>query len=83
MDHGIEQRLAITPETAGNVYSGGGISVPPTLADAPATFRSSVLAQEAFGAEVVQHYAHLAQREVGHARRQVTGAERQRWFSRA
>ena len=83
IDHGIEQQRALGPEAAGNAYSGGGTAVPPTLADALAAFRSSALAQKAFGAQVVQHYAHLAQVEVDHAQRQVTDVERQRWLSRA
>ncbi|WP_306970827.1 glutamine synthetase family protein [Streptomyces afghaniensis] len=83
IDHGIEQQLALGPEAAGNAYIGGGTAVPPTLADALAAFRSSALAQKAFGAQVVQHYAHLTQVEVDHAQRQVTDVERQRWLSRA
>jgi glutamine synthetase len=83
IDHGIEQQLALGPEAAGNAYSGGGAPVPRTLADALTAFRSSALAQKAFGAHVVQHYAHLAQMEVDHAQRQVTDVERRRWLSRA
>ncbi|MPY38563.1 glutamine synthetase [Streptomyces phyllanthi] len=83
IDHGIEQRLPLGPAETGNAYRSSGTLVPLTLAEALAAFYSSALAQNAFGAEVVEHYARLAQLELDHHQRQVTDAERQRWLARA
>lgn len=83
IDHGIAQKLPLGPEETGNAYAGGGTPVPPTLADALAAFQDSALAQSSFGAEVVEHYAHLARLELDHHQRLVTDLERQRWLARA
>ncbi|MFD5629983.1 glutamine synthetase family protein [Streptomyces sp. NPDC127072] len=83
IDHGLERRLALGPEETGNAYRASGTSVPRTLGQARTTFQNSALAQEAFGAEVVEHYARLAQMELDHDQRLVTDAERQRWLARA
>ncbi|MFJ8506305.1 glutamine synthetase family protein [Streptomyces avermitilis] len=83
IDHGLERRLPLGPEETGNAYRAGGIPVPPTLGHARTAFQNSTLAQEAFGAEVVEHYARLAQLELDHDQRLVTDAERQRWLARA
>ncbi|KPI14596.1 hypothetical protein OK006_3292 [Actinobacteria bacterium OK006] len=83
IDHGLEWRLALGPEETGNAYRAGGIPVPSTLGQALTAFQNSALAQEAFGAEVVEHYARLARLELDHDQRLVTDAERQRWLARA
>jgi glutamine synthetase len=83
IDHGIEQQLPLGTEETGNAYNGSGTLVPPTLADALVAFQASALAQNAFGTEVVEHYARLARIELDHHERLVTDAERQRWLARA
>ena len=69
--------------TTGNAHDAQDVAVPPTLQQALHAFRSSALAEDAFGAEVVAHYAHLAQLEIDHHHGLVTDAERQRWLARA
>jgi glutamine synthetase len=83
VDHGIEQKLALGPVSTGNAYNAGGTPVPTTLGRALTSFRNSALAQEAFGVDVVEHYARLAQLELDHDQRVVTDGERQRWLARA
>ncbi|WP_328549894.1 glutamine synthetase family protein [Streptomyces sp. NBC_00366] len=83
IDHGIDRKLALGPVSTGNAYNVGGTPVPPTLGRALTSFRDSSLAHEAFGAEVVEHYARLAELEIAHDERVVTDAERQRWLARA
>lgn len=83
IDHGLEQKLALGPETTGNAYNGGGIPVPAALGPALYAFQNSAIAQEAFGVDIVEHYARLAQLELVHDQRTVTDAERQRWLARA
>ncbi|WP_234456665.1 MULTISPECIES: glutamine synthetase family protein [unclassified Streptomyces] len=83
IDHGLQRKLALGPEETGNAYRSGGIPVPPTLSHALTAFQNSAFAEEAFGAEVVEHYARLAHLELDHDQRIVTDAERQRWLARA
>ncbi|MGX1668587.1 glutamine synthetase family protein [Streptomyces sp. NPDC055400] len=83
IDHGIEHKLTLGPEETGNAYTAGGTPLPPTLAHALTAFHSSALAGRAFGTDVVEHYARLAQLELDHDRRLVTDGERQRWLARA
>lgn len=83
IDHGIEQQLALGPHETGNAYSMDGTPVPATLEHALSAFQNSALAERAFGGDVVQHYARLAQLELDHHQRLVTDAERQRWLERA
>ena len=83
IDHGIERKLDPGPEETGNAYGGGATPVPPTLAHALTAFQSSALAERAFGTDVVEHYARLAQLELDHDQRVVTDGERQRWLARA
>ncbi|WP_406489704.1 glutamine synthetase family protein [Streptomyces phaeochromogenes] len=83
IDHGIEQRLALGPAVTGNAYSVDGTPVPSALGQALAAFQASAFTERAFGGDVVQHYARLAQLELDHHQRLVTDAERQRWLERA
>ncbi|MBK6012616.1 glutamine synthetase family protein [Streptomyces sp. MBT53] len=83
IDHGIEQKLTLGPGETGNAYSGGGAPVPPTLAHALAAFQGGAFAERAFGMDVVEHYARLAQLELDHDQRVVTDGERQRWLTHA
>lgn len=83
IDHGIEQQLALGAAETGNAHEADGVAVPATLQQALQAFRNSALAEDAFGAEVVAHYAHLAQLEIDHHHGLVTDTERQRWLARA
>jgi glutamine synthetase len=56
--------------------------VPGNLRDALATFEASSFARAAFGAEVVEHYAHFFHNEWDAYERAVTDWERQRYFER-
>ncbi|MFD9107032.1 glutamine synthetase family protein [Streptomyces bottropensis] len=83
IDHGLERKLPLRPAETGNAYRSGGSLAPPTLAAALAAFYNSDLAHNAFGTDVVEHYAHLAHLELGHHQYLVTDAERQRWLAHA
>ncbi|MEU9396115.1 glutamine synthetase family protein [Streptomyces sp. NPDC048324] len=83
IDHGIEQQLTPGAAETSNAYNTGGTAVPPTLQQALAAFQHSAIAEKAFSADVVEHYAHLAQLEIDHHHRLVTDAERHRWLARA
>jgi glutamine synthetase len=56
--------------------------VPYTLAQANECFASSEFAKRAFGADVVEHYAHFFQTEVAAFDKAVTDWERKRYFER-
>ncbi|MEU4347119.1 glutamine synthetase family protein [Streptomyces sp. NPDC023838] len=82
--HGIAKSPALPPACTSNAYNASEAAlVPLTLEQARSAFRHSPVAQAAFGIDVVEHYAHLAQIELDHHRTVVTDAERDRWFSRA
>lgn len=82
--HGIERQLAPPPPCTSNAYQATDAPpVPLTLDQARSAFRHSLVAQDAFSKEVVEHYAHLAKLELDHHRAIVTDAEQTRWFTRA
>jgi glutamine synthetase len=54
--------------------------VPRTLAEATELFAASEFAKRAFGADVVEHYAHFFRTEVAAYNRAVTDWERKRYF---
>ncbi|MFF7413248.1 glutamine synthetase family protein [Streptomyces lydicus] len=83
MNHGIAQQLTPGPAEIGNAYGAGGTPVPSTLKRAQVAFRHSAIVRDALDADVVEHYAHLAQLEIDHHQRIVTDAERHRWLTRA
>jgi glutamine synthetase len=56
--------------------------LPATLHEAIGRFEGSPLATEAFGAEVVRHYALLARHEQAFFDRSVSDLERARYFER-
>ena len=67
----------------GNAYDAAGLPrVPPTLDEALALWESSALAAEAFGADVVAHYATMARVELDAYRAAVTDWELRRYFER-
>ncbi|MEM8923715.1 MAG: glutamine synthetase family protein [Actinomycetota bacterium] len=81
--HGIEQRIEPPSAFEGDVYQASELPrVPHTLAQAVDGFRSSEMAIAAFGADVVEHYAHFFDVEVEAYNQSVTDWERRRYFER-
>jgi glutamine synthetase len=80
--HGIDNQLDLEPACEGNAYRSDAEHVPDSLVDALALWESSALAREAFGAEVVEHYANMARVEVTAFSSAVTDWERFRGFER-
>ena len=67
----------------GDVYEARNLPrVPYTLAQATDTFERSEFAKRAFGADVVEHYAHFFRTEVAAYDKAVTDWERKRYFER-
>ncbi len=79
---GIEESLPLAPPFAGNAYAADAPRVPTTLREAAALFDASVVAREAFGDDVVDHYVHAARVEVAAFDAAVTDWERFRGFER-
>lgn len=79
---GIDQGLELEPACEGNAYSSGHPRVPATLAEAHALFAGSAFARDAFGDEVVEHYANAARVELHAFESAVTDWERVRGFER-
>ena len=80
--HGIGEELTLEDPVAGNAYEADKPRVPATLRDAAARFAESKLAIDAFGADVVTHYAHAARVELDAFDAAVTDWERVRGFER-
>ncbi|WP_395297485.1 glutamine synthetase family protein [Kitasatospora hibisci] len=80
--HGVEQQLELEPEFTGNAYASDAPRVPATLRDAAEAFERSAAATEAFGKDVVRHYAHAGRTELAAYERAVTDWERRRGFER-
>ncbi|HET8681491.1 MAG TPA: glutamine synthetase, partial [Micromonosporaceae bacterium] len=80
---GLEQGLELEPEVTGNAYDDAEAPrVPSTLRDALALWEASPLAQDAFGADVVAHYANNARVELAAYEAAVTDWELFRGFER-
>ncbi|WP_320669014.1 glutamine synthetase family protein [Patulibacter defluvii] len=80
--HGVDEGLRPEPETTGNAYASGGPRLPATLADAVAAFRASAVAERAFGAAIVDHYARAAEIELEAYGAAVTDWEKVRGYER-
>jgi glutamine synthetase len=81
--HGIERELPLEEEFAGNAYGDASAPrVPGTLRDALALWEGSAVAREAFGDEVVAHYANNARVELAAFDAAVTDWELMRGFER-
>jgi glutamine synthetase len=80
--HGVERGLALEPPCPGNAYRDDGPRVPTTLREAAELWRCSAVAREAFGDEVVDHYATMADVELAAFDAAVTDWERVRGFER-
>jgi glutamine synthetase len=80
--HGIDNELPLEPPVTGNAYLDTAARVPTTLRDALALWEKSELAREAFGSEVVSHYANYARTELDAYDAAVTDWELYRGFER-
>ena len=80
---GIANRIEPPELFVGDVYQARNLPrVPYTLAQAVETFERSAFAKQAFGADVVEHYAHFFRTEVAAYDKAVTDWERKRYFER-
>jgi len=79
---GVEQELPLPAPVAGNAYAAGGPRVPSTLDEAAVLWSDSALAADAFGPEVVAHYANMARVELDAYHTAVTDWELRRCFER-
>ncbi|WP_028936661.1 glutamine synthetase family protein [Pseudonocardia spinosispora] len=80
--HGIENELPLPEPCVGNAYTSGAPTVPTTLREALDLWESSTVARNAFGDEVVEHYANMARVELAAFDSTVTDWERRRGFER-
>jgi glutamine synthetase len=81
--YGIEHELPLEDAYAGNAYTDADAPrVPANLRDAAALWESSELAREAFGDEVVDHYANNARVELAAFDAAVTDWDLRRGFER-
>src|SRR5262249_40290052 len=80
--HGIDNELSLEEAYGGNAYVDEGPKVPHTLRDALELWESSALAKQAFGGDVVSHYANYARVELTAFDAAVTDWELRRCFER-
>ncbi|GAA2989696.1 glutamine synthetase family protein [Streptosporangium longisporum] len=80
--HGIENELPLEDAFEGNAYSSGAETVPHTLRDALGLWEGSAFARDAFGEDVVSHYANNARVELAAFDAAVTDWELFRGFER-
>jgi glutamine synthetase len=80
--HGVDKGLELEDEFAGNAYESDKPTVPRTLREARDAFTRSEVAHQAFGTEVVEHYANMARVELDAFDAVVTDWERYRGFER-
>jgi glutamine synthetase len=79
---GIDMELPLEPALVGNAYTADRARVPTTLREARDAFANSILARNAFGDDVVDHYVNAADVELAAFERAVTDWERVRCFER-
>jgi glutamine synthetase len=81
---GIERKLKLEPEFAGDAYEAEQArSIPGSLRAACETLGASMMLREAFGAQVIDHYVRAAQWEQEEYDRRVTDWEVSRGFERS
>lgn len=81
--HGIERNLTLEPGRVGNAFTMPDLPpLPSTLREAVDRWRSSPLAEAAFGERVVAHLAHAGEVELASYERTVTDWELRRGFER-
>jgi glutamine synthetase len=78
----VDRELPLEEALAGNAYTAEGSRVPSTLRDALDLWLKSDLAREAFGNDVVEHYANAARVEITAYDAAVTDWELHRSFER-
>jgi glutamine synthetase len=80
---GIANRIEPPECFVGDVYAARNLPrVPYTLAQATTQFQNSTFAKQAFGEEVVEHYAHFFRTETAAYDKAVTDWEHKRYFER-
>jgi glutamine synthetase len=79
---GIDRRLPLEPAFAGNAYADDGPRLPRGLGEALELWEKSDLARQAFGSDVVEHYANYARTEQEAFAAAVTDWELNRGFER-
>jgi glutamine synthetase len=80
---GIANQIEPPECFTGDIYAARHLPrVPYTLAEATDKFASSEFAQRAFGADVIEHYAHFFRTEQAAFNAAVTDWERKRYFER-
>jgi len=80
---GVAEPRPLPPPLTGNAYAADGLPrVPATLDEALTLWESSALAADAFGKDVVSHYATMARVELDAYRRAVTDWELRRYVER-
>jgi glutamine synthetase len=79
---GIDNELSLEEAFGGNAYLDDGPKVPHTLRDALELWENSALAKQAFGGDVVDHYANYARVELAAFDAAVTDWELRRGFER-
>ena len=80
--YGIDNELPLEPACTGNAYTSGARRVPDNLRDALTAWEDSDLARQAFGIDVVAHYANCARTELAAYGATVTDWELRRGFER-
>jgi glutamine synthetase len=80
--HGVDRELELEPPFAGNAFTSRRPRLPGTLAEAVALWESGEVAADAFGDDVVRHYAAAARAELTAFNAAVTDWERRRGFER-
>ena len=80
--HGIDNELELEPPFEGNAYESDKPRVPHNLYEARDQFAASVVAREALGQDVVDHYLNRARVELEAHEATVTDWERFRGFER-
>ena len=80
---GRSRSLPLPPPITGNAYSAPSLpQIPSAMDEALSLWARSSLAREAFGADVVDHYATMARAELDAHRAAVTDWELRRYFER-
>ena len=80
--HGLDAKLKLEPAVNGSAYEGDLPHVPHTMRAARDLFAASVVARKAFGDDVVDHYVHRADIELGAFESSITDWEHFRGFER-
>jgi glutamine synthetase len=80
---GIKNKIEPPACFEGDIYAASHLPrVPYTLGEAAGLFESSSFARQAFGDQVVEHYAHFFKSEQAAYNKAVTDWERKRYFER-